>query len=114
MSKFSRINLLEYYIKMLRAGKKTDIEVLNNRELKEISGCKLYIAPLEYVLLGKLMFIGRIEDIPESELLEYQDILDFLIIYNSNKDDVNEDLLTRKAKNLGLENTLNKLKSIKV
>lgn len=29
--------------------------------------------------------MGNIDDIPDSELLEYQDVLDFLTIYHANK-----------------------------
>jgi hypothetical protein len=96
------------------ANKEPEIEVLENAKLKKISGHELKIAPLEYVLLGKLLFIGNIDDISESELLEYQDILDFIIIYNSNKDKVNEEFIKEEVEKLGLQNTFNKLKAIKL
>ena len=89
-------------------------EVLEKAIKKNILGCKLYIAPLEYVLIGKILFIGRINDIPDSELLEYQDIFDFLTLYHSNKEKIDVDLLKKKIKEIGLESTLNRLKSIQL
>ncbi|TFF86065.1 MAG: hypothetical protein EU551_02695 [Promethearchaeota archaeon] len=96
------------------ASREPEIDVLENAKLEKISNYKLRIAPLEYVLLGKLLFIGDIDDIPESELLEYQDILDFIMVYNSNKDQVNEEFIKKEAEKLGLQNTLDKLKAIKI
>jgi hypothetical protein len=96
------------------AHKIQEKEVLDKAIKKNILGCELYIAPLEYVLIGKVLFIGRIDDIPDSELLEYQDIFDFLTLYHSNKGKIDLDLLKRKVKEIGLESTLNRLKSIQL
>ena len=96
------------------AHKKYEIDVLENAIKKKIFGCELFIAPLEYVLIGKLLFIGRIDDIPDSELLEYQDIFDFLTLYHSNIEDIDMVLLERKVKEIGLDSTINRLKSIQI
>jgi len=96
------------------AHEKHEIDVLEHGIKKNILGCELFIAPLEYVLIGKILFIGRIDDIPDSELLEYQDIFDFLTLYHSNKEDIDMIILERRVKELGLESTLNRLKSIQL
>lgn len=96
------------------AHKIQEKDVLDKAIKKNILGCELYIAPLEYVLIGKILFIGRIDDIPDSELLEYQDVFDFLTLYHSNKGKIDLDLLKRKVKEIGLESTLNRLKSIQL
>ena len=82
--------------------------------LVKILDYNLYIAPLEYVLLGKIIFMGRIDDIPDSELFEYQDIFDFLTLYHANKERTNLEFLKQKTKEIGLKSTLDKLLSIKL
>jgi hypothetical protein len=42
------------------ADKKWEYEVLNKAIKELIFGKELYIAPLEYVLIGKLIFIGSV------------------------------------------------------
>ncbi|TFF98295.1 MAG: hypothetical protein EU541_07000 [Promethearchaeota archaeon] len=95
------------------ADKNREYEVLNKAIKKHIFGKEMYFAPLEYVLIGKLIFIGRISDIPDSELLEYQDIIDFLTLFHANKKKVDIPFLRHKAKELGVKPTLNKLFSLK-
>ena len=95
------------------ADKKLDFEVLENAIQVKIFDYNLCMAPLEYVLLGKILYIGKIDDIPDSELFEYQDILDFLTIYHANKEKIDEEFLIRKVKEIGLESTFKRLKSIK-
>jgi len=56
--------------------------------------------------------MGTIDDIPDSELLEYQDILDFLTIYHANKGSINMDLVYKKIGEIGLLSTLERLLSI--
>jgi len=95
------------------ADKKREYEVLNKAIKEFIFGKEMFIAPLEYVLIGKLIFTGKISDIPDSELLEYQDIIDFLTIFHAHKNNVDVPFLKDKAKELGLEKTLNKLFSLR-
>jgi len=94
------------------AFKKNEKDVLKNANVENILGCNLSIAPLEYILIGKILYMGTVEDIPDSELLEYQDILDFLTIYNANKDIIKMDLVYKKIGEIGLLPTLERLLSI--
>ncbi len=94
------------------AFKRSEKDVLNNAVLRKIFGYNLSIAPLEYVLIGKVLYIGNINDVPDSELLEYQDILDFLTIYHANKKTINSDLIAKKINEFGLSSTLDRLLSI--
>ncbi|MGV9171955.1 MAG: nucleotidyl transferase AbiEii/AbiGii toxin family protein [Promethearchaeia archaeon] len=87
----------------------SEMEILRNAKSEKILESNLSIAPLEYVLLGKIIFLGNIEDIPNSELLEYQDIIDFLTLFNIHKEDVDLDFLMRKTEQIGLRKTLTKL-----
>ncbi len=96
------------------AEKKREKDLLKNAISEKILGYDLYIAPLEYVLLGKVLFMGRIEDIPDSELPEYQDIVDFLTLYHTNKKKINMDFLKNRVKDIGLDSTLDRLLSIKL
>lgn len=95
------------------ADKRREHEVLRNATKQEIFGKELYIAPLEYVLIGKLLYMGRIDDIPKSELLEYQDVIDFLTIYHANKNKVDMEFLKTKVKEMNLEINMERLLEIK-
>ena len=95
------------------AFKKNEINILSKAIKKNVLGNELNISPLEYVLLGKILFIGNIEDIPDSELLEYQDVLDFITLYHLNKEEIIEVLLNQLVKEVGLNHVLKRLKAIK-
>ena len=110
ISVFDKKSFLRLDIKI--ANKFSDNEVLNNAILKKVIDIELYLPPIEYVLLGKLMYIGNIDDIPDSELLEYQDITDFLTIYHVNKEKIKIDFLKEKVHNSGLESTYKRLLSL--
>lgn len=112
ISIFDEKSFLRLDIKI--ADKKREYEVLNNATKQNILGKKLYIAPLEYVLIGKLVYMGNIIDIPISELLEYQDVIDFLTLYHANKKIIDTVMLLEKAKEMNLEDNLVKLLKIKV
>lgn len=95
------------------AEKEDENEVLKNAKQVKILGKSLMIAPLEYVLIGKILYIGKIEGIPDSELLEYQDVIDFLTLFHVNKENINLVFLKKKSKELGLASTLKKLIEIR-
>lgn len=107
ISIFDKKSFLRLDIKI--ADKKREYEVLNNAMRETIFGKELFIAPLEYVLIGKLIYMGQIDDIPDSELLEYQDVIDFLTIYHANRDKIDIPFLKEKAKEMDLENSLKSL-----
>ena len=69
----------------------------------------LKIASVEYILLGKIWFLGDISEIPDSELLEYNDIIDFLNVFVNNKESCDLDWLKRKVSLMKLSSTLNRL-----
>jgi hypothetical protein len=112
ISIFDKNSFLRLDIKV--ADKKQEKEVLNHAEKKKILGKNLFIAPLEYVLIGKLIFLGLIDDISNSELLEYQDAIDFLILLHANKDTIDLTFLNNKSKQIGLKTTLDRLLSIDI
>lgn len=112
MSIFDTKSFLRLDVKV--ADKKQEYEVLQHAKREKILGKELYIAPLEYVLVGKLIYMGSIDDIPDSELLEYQDVVDFLTLIHANEDKINLISLNNKAEQLGLKITLEKLLSIDI
>lgn len=107
ISIFDKKSFLRRDIKI--ADKKREYEVLNNAMRETIFGKELFITPLEYVLIGKLIYMGQIDDIPDSEILEYQDVIDFLTIYHANRDRIDIPFLKQKAKEMDLENPLKNL-----
>ena len=112
ISIFDKNSFLRLDIKV--ADKKSEHEVLNHAEKKNILGKALFIAPLEYVLIGKIIFLGLIDDISNSELLEYQDAIDFLTLFHANKDTIDLLFLKNKSKQIGLNTTLDRLLSIDI
>ena len=109
---FDKNSFLRLDIKV--ADRKREHEVLSHAKKEKILGKDLFIAPLEYVLIGKLIYMGLIDDIPNSELLEYQDAVDFLTLFHANKETVDITFLNNKAKQIGLKTTLDKLFSIDI
>lgn len=112
ISIFDKNSFLRLDIKV--ADKKSEHEVLSHAEKKTILGKDLYIAPLEYILIGKIIFLGLIDDISNSELLEYQDAIDFLTLFHANKDTIDLTFLRKKSKQIGLKTTLDRLLSIDI
>jgi len=112
ISIFDKKSFLRLDVKV--ADKKLEHEVLNNAKREKILGKDLCIAPLEYVLIGKLVYMGLIDDISNSELLEYQDIIDFLTLFHANKENIDLTFLIKKSNQIGLKTTLDKLLSIKI
>jgi len=93
---------------------KRELDVLNNAISKDVFGLQIKIAPLEYVLLGKLLYMGNIGDIADYELLEYQDVVDFLTIFHANKNKINFSLLENKITEYGLDDRYIRLKSLNI
>ena len=112
LSIFDKKSFLRLDLKV--ADKKLEHEVLNHAKKEKILGKDLCIAPLEYVLIGKLLYMGLIDDIPNSELLEYQGIVDFLTLFHANKETIDLAFLNNKAKQIGLKTTLDRLFSIDI
>ncbi len=110
ISIFDKKSFLRLDIKV--AEKKREQDVLNNAIKEKILGKELYIASLEYVLIGKIIYMGFINDIPDSELLEYQDIVDFLTLFHANREKINLAFIKNKIKETRLETTLNRLLKI--
>ncbi len=110
ISIFDNNSFLRLDIKV--ADKQRELDVLKNAINEKILGQELSIASLEYVLIGKIIYMGIINDIPDSELLEYQDIIDFLTIFHANREKVDLAFISNKVKEIGLVSTLNRLLSI--
>ncbi len=96
------------------ANNNRENELLDRAIMKKLFDLNILIPSLEDVLLGKILYIGDIEDIPDSELLEYQDITDFLTLFHANQESINLVYLKEEIKKIGLELTFNKLLSIKL
>jgi hypothetical protein len=112
ISIFDKKSFLRLDIKVV--DKKGEQEVLSHAKKEKILGKDLFIAPLEYVLIGKLMYLGLINEIPDSELLGYQDVVDFLTLFHANKGTIDITFLNNKIEQIGLKTTLDRLISIEI
>lgn len=104
---FDEKSILRLDVKI--AKKRIDLLTLENSQIIEYDQIKIKIACLEDILLEKIWFLGDISDIPDSELLQYNDILDFFNVLLQNKESINFELLEDKVKMLGYLDTLNRL-----
>jgi hypothetical protein len=91
------------------AKKPIDIAALNAAVNRNFFGIPLKIASLEYILLGKIWFLGDISDVKNSEFLEYNDIKDFINVFIQNRDQVKFEWLEKEVQALGLYNTLERI-----
>ncbi len=104
---FDKLSVMRLDIKI--AKKPIDIEALNTGVIEHYNQMNLKIASVEYILLGKVWFLGDISDIPDSELLEYNDIIDFLNVFTNNKDSCDLNWLKKKVSLMKLSSTLDRL-----
>lgn len=111
ISVFDKRSFLRLDVKAAITQREKDL--LTKGIARNVMGNRLIIAPLEYVLIGKILFLGNIESIPRSDLFEYQDVLDFLTLYHANKERVDLKLLKDETKKLGLHSSLKKLLELK-
>lgn len=80
-------------------------ETLRTAKEVDYEGIKLKIASIEQILLGKLLYIGNIDDLTEQEILEYSDVMDFIILFETNQKHIDMNLLENKIKSSKLGNT---------
>jgi hypothetical protein len=104
---FDELSVMRLDIKI--AKKPIDIEALNTGVIEHYNKMRLKVASVEYILLGKIWFLGDISGIPDSELLEYNDVIDFLNVFVNNKDSLDLDWLRKKASAIKSSSTLNRL-----
>ncbi|OLS12669.1 MAG: hypothetical protein RBG13Loki_3748 [Promethearchaeota archaeon CR_4] len=94
------------------ATKQDQIEALDSAIRYTFENVILKVAPIDQVLYGKILYLGDIEGIPEEELLEYNDVLDFLAIYLRNKDKLDMDLFKAKVTRQNLAKTWFRLQKL--
>lgn len=104
---FDNLSVMRLDIKI--AKKPIDIEALNSGVIEPYNQLNLKIASVEYILLGKIWFLGDIYDIPDSELLEYNDIIDFLNVFINNRDSCDLNWLKKEVSLMNLSSTLDRL-----
>ncbi len=94
----------------LRLAKQSyELEVLDESRIVAYGSLRIKIPTIEQILFGKVLYLGNIERIPDKELLEFNDVLDFIIVFNIKKDQINHDLLHQKVETAGFLTTLKRL-----
>ncbi len=83
------------------------LTALNSSKDVNYNNLKLKIPPVEHILYGKILYLGDINNIAEKQLLEYNDVLDFIVVFKNKKAEINLELLRKMAESAGLTNTLN-------
>ncbi|HUX98199.1 MAG TPA: hypothetical protein VMV49_01475 [Candidatus Deferrimicrobium sp.] len=106
LSFFDKLSVLRIDFKV--AKKLDENEVLEQAKLEHYKGIKIQLASIEQILYGKILYLGDISDLPDSELLENTDVLYFISVFRRAKI-VDLIWLTSKVKQKGLESTLKRL-----
>ena len=91
------------------ASTKNHRNALNSAREAVFNKLTIKIPSIEEILYGKILYIGRIEDVEKKELLEYNDVIDFIVIYNANNKSINIEQLRAMVSGVGLLGTLNRI-----
>ncbi len=91
------------------AKKADDLNALTSAVKESYQGISIQVASTEQILYGKVLYLGNISDIPDSELLEYQDVRDFINVFREQQEKINLILLAEKVRGAGLTRTLERL-----
>ena len=102
-------NLSSMRLDVKIANKTIDREALLDSSQEIFFDTPLKIASVNFILFGKIWFLGDISDIMDTELLEYNDIKDFIDVYLLNKEKVNMPWLESKCTEINLNSTLSRL-----
>jgi len=93
----------------LKIAKNSDeIEVIKESETWNFQDIHFPIASVEQILYGKILYLGDIKDLSEDELLDFNDVRDFVNVYQSAKS-INIDWLKMKVKEKGLSETFDRI-----
>lgn len=96
------------------AYKKDEQEVLAQAQHIIFKGVELEIASIEQILYGKILYLGDISDVSRSDLLNFNDVLDFIAVFKRSSN-IDIEWLKTKVTKMGLIETLDKiLKLIKI
>jgi len=86
-----------------------DIDVLKQAEVHHYHNIQLKIAPVNWILYSKISYIGSINDLSEDQVLKLSDVLDFISIWEENKDTIDRKWLKHKCESRNLGGTLKKI-----
>ncbi len=106
ISIFDNDTMLRVDIKLSRRS--DEKEVLQQAIEESYKGLRIRLATVEQVLYGKILYLGDISDIPDAELLSYNDIVDFITVFRRHRE-IKLDWLKSKVAARGLETTLQRL-----
>jgi hypothetical protein len=107
ISIFDKKSIMRIDLKIVKTP--DEQEVLEQASIEEYAGLKIRIASIEHILYGKILYIGSIDGLKDEELLEFNDISDFLILYNQYKSEIDQNWLTEKIRQKNLLPTYKRL-----
>jgi hypothetical protein len=76
---FDSKSMMRIDLKLARS--KFDLETLNSAEIALYQGIELKLASIPQLLIGKILYLGDVFEESDVDLLEYNDVLDFISIY---------------------------------
>ncbi|HME53583.1 MAG TPA: hypothetical protein VKM55_15260 [Candidatus Lokiarchaeia archaeon] len=90
------------------ARKLDDVDALKHGVWEDYEGMKIRIASTELILFGKVLYIGDISSESDANLLEFNDVRDFINVYNR-AENIDMAWLSTKVAKKGLTETLKHL-----
>jgi len=96
------------------AYKKDEQEVLAQAQHLIFKGVELEIASIEQILYGKILYLGDISEVSRSDLLNFNDVLDFIAVFKRSSNIDMEWLKTKVTKKNLIETLERLLKLIKI
>lgn len=102
-------NITPYRLDIKLAKQKNDVLVLETAETQVYRNIELKIATVEWVLYGKIAYLGFIDDLTDDRILNLDDALDFITVWNNNKDIIDKKWLEEKCEDENLNSTLQKM-----
>jgi hypothetical protein len=106
---FDKKSILRLDIK--QAKNLDELEVLKQAKMETFYNMKIKIASVDQILYGKVLYIGDISDLNDEELLDLNDVKDFIKVFKK-ADKLNLVWLEKKCLDKGLEKTYKRLLNI--
>jgi len=98
----------------LKIARNTDEnDVLRTAVPEMYEDIQIKVATIEEILYGKLLYMGPIDDLSDNEILNYTDAVDFLVLYNQYKDNLDKRMLMNKIRHSHLEASYKRLVDFK-
>lgn len=104
---FDSKSMMRIDLKLARS--KFDLETLNSAETKLYQGIELKLASISQLLIGKVIYLGDVSEESDADLLEFNDVLDFISVYNLFFDKIDPQKILERLTSTEIKQTYQRL-----